>query len=146
MKNIYLAGSGIGQSMSPIINPGDKIYITKTAPNLLQRGDIIVFFYKKKLISHRIVRIFQDSILTKGDNTASYDTVINKKFILGRVVLVIGRFGNIHLDSKTAHFLKHYYLLCSLVSYYLPRLTYCIVLRMMIGRRMLLKLQQQKRA
>lgn len=59
-------------SMSPTINPGDLIITKKYNNSELNVGDIVTFYGKvnneKALITHRIVKINEEEVITRGDN------------------------------------------------------------------------------
>ncbi|MGN0629829.1 MAG: signal peptidase I, partial [Ruminococcus sp.] len=69
-KSIMMVTTG---SMEPSIHEGDYILIEKTAPELLDEGDIITFFSEDKAIygmpnTHRILEKSDDGgFITKGD-------------------------------------------------------------------------------
>lgn len=59
-------------SMSPTINPGDLIITKKINSTELKVGDVVTFYGKvnneRALITHRIVKIEEDTVTTRGDN------------------------------------------------------------------------------
>ncbi len=64
-------------SMTPEINPGDLIYVSKTSPEDVNKGDYIVFYsqepkYKGMLIVHMV-----DEVSTSGDARLFYTKGIN---------------------------------------------------------------------
>lgn len=66
-----------GYSMYPLFNPSDIVAISSVNRDF-KVGDIIVFFTStNKLIIHRIVFIYGNTILTKGDNNFWIDPVIS---------------------------------------------------------------------
>lgn len=75
-------------SMAPTIEIGD-IVIVKLSNNVKQ-DDIITYKEGNSLITHRIIKIDGDEIITKGDNNNTEDQPINKKDIVGKVVYIIG--------------------------------------------------------
>lgn len=60
----------VGHSMSPTLNPNDRILIS-FAPYFIRNpklGDIVVFVHKSKKIIKRIKMVKKDRYLVKGDN------------------------------------------------------------------------------
>ena len=80
-------------SMANTINIGDVI-IVKINSNY-EENDIIVYEKEKSYITHRIIEIKEDGIVTKGDNNNTEDEIINKEQILGKVIKVIPKVGTI---------------------------------------------------
>ena len=74
-------------SMENTIEVGD-IVITKldTPVNL---NDIIVFQENNYFITHRLITILDDKLITKGDANNSEDKAIEKKQVIGKVVVII---------------------------------------------------------
>lgn len=74
-------------SMENTIEVGD-IVITKldTPVNL---NDIIVFQENNYFITHRLITILDDELITKGDANNSEDKAIEKKQVIGKVVVII---------------------------------------------------------
>lgn len=72
-----------GNSMSPIIQSGDKVTITTSEQYCL--GDVLVFEYKEEgLLIHRLVDI-DNMFLCKGDNAFRLEDV-PKEDIVGKVI------------------------------------------------------------
>lgn len=88
--------SGRGNSMFPLIKPNDFIIIDKADKNI-SVGDIIAYETRPMfnplvisgLITHRVIKIDENYITTKGDNVARPDIPIKKSQITGKVVAVI---------------------------------------------------------
>lgn len=79
---VYRVGSG---SMNPVLKVGDYILIGKS--NKYKIGDIITYKNKSSYITHRIVYIDGKKIVTKGDSNNINDEFINKKNIVGKLLL-----------------------------------------------------------
>ena len=74
-------------SMSPLLKPGDCIFIQKVDPNLLKIGDLIVLNRESNLIIHRFFKVDQEGRYhTKGDNRTLCDPPVSAADILGIVV------------------------------------------------------------
>lgn len=78
---IYRVASG---SMEPTLNVNDIILIKKGD---YQIGDIITYYDEnKQFITHRIVFLDNEKVITKGDANETNDTPINEKDIIGKYV------------------------------------------------------------
>lgn len=95
-KNIELFGytffEVVSGSMAPAINVGDAI-IVRTIHYDINENDIITFSDNSEFITHRIISINGDIIVTKGDANNSVDKSIKKDAIIGKVVKIIPEFG-----------------------------------------------------
>lgn len=74
-------------SMSPTMEKGD-IVIIKIGDEIREK-DIITYKKENVFITHRIVKISEDSIIAKGDNNNTEDEPIKKDEIIGKVVFII---------------------------------------------------------
>lgn len=84
-------GAVLSGSMYPAIRPGDAIIITKDLKNLKPQ-DIMTYYDGSELITHRILKINGDNIITEGDanNTSDFKPVQIKNIIgvyLTRILL-----------------------------------------------------------
>ena len=70
-----------------IIKLGDEI----------REKDIITYKEENVFITHRIVEINEEAIITKGDNNNTEDEPINKNVVLGKVVFII---NNVEIWKK----------------------------------------------
>lgn len=78
-------------SMAEQINIDDVIIVKITKD--VKEQDIITYKVGKDFITHRIVKIEQDVIVTKGDANNVSDNPIDKSVVVGKVVKVIPRLG-----------------------------------------------------
>lgn len=74
-------------SMTDTIEIGD-IVIVKLDKNIKEE-DIITFWQEGSIVTHRIIEINGEEIITKGDNNNSKDKPIKKDDVIGRVVHII---------------------------------------------------------
>lgn len=82
---IYNIVSG---SMEPKVPVGSVIYVAKTAPEDIQKGDIIAFNSEESVIAHRVVEnhVVEGTFTTKGDANAEEDVRdIPYQDLVGRV-------------------------------------------------------------
>lgn len=61
-------------SMEPILNVGGILYYKEENINDFKEGDVLVYQLNDHIISHRIVKVLDNSFITKGDNNKSIDT------------------------------------------------------------------------
>mgnify|MGYP002515570437 FL=1 len=61
-------------SMEPILKVGGILYYKQENINNFKEGDVLVYQLNDHTISHRIVKVLDDSFITKGDNNKSIDT------------------------------------------------------------------------
>lgn len=80
----YVVASG---SMSGTIEVNDIIVVDIGAD--YKEDDIITFIDTKSFITHRVVKIEGDRVVTKGDVNQVNDEPINKNDVIGKVVLII---------------------------------------------------------
>lgn len=77
-------------SMSNIIEIGDVILVKLIEPNeTLSENEIVVFTQDTTLVTHRIIKINGDQIITKGDANNTQDDPISRGQIIGKVVKII---------------------------------------------------------
>jgi len=89
-------------SMSPAINTGDIILISKTNPEEIKEGDIITFREEKTFTTHRVIEIVNNSFKTKGDANEDPDAkIIKAEQIVGKVIFVIPFLGYLGYFVRT---------------------------------------------
>ncbi len=77
-------------SMSNTIEIGDVILVKLIEPNEpVSENEIVVFTQDTTLVTHRIIKINGDQIITKGDANNKEDDPITRKQIIGKVVKII---------------------------------------------------------
>ena len=77
-------------SMSNTIEIGDVILVKLIEPNeTLRENEIVVFTQDTTLVTHRIIKINGDQIITKGDANNTQDDPISRGQIIGKVVKII---------------------------------------------------------
>lgn len=86
-------------SMEKSIHTGDYIMIVKS--NNLRKGDVVTYKQEGYYVTHRIVKIEKDKIITKGDANNTEDKEIEVKDVIGKVVMK-GKLLNFIVDYKFA--------------------------------------------
>lgn len=100
----YVGGTIVSGSMIPNINIGDYV-IAKVNANY-DVNDVVMFKRETSYIAHRVIKINDKTILTKGDNNESEDPEIEKEKVVGPVVKVFKGLGNfITFLSKFKYFI-----------------------------------------
>ena len=101
-------------SMKPAINVSDLIIVKKDkSPNV---KDIITFKVGNDYITHRVVEVYKDTYVTKGDANNAKDDAITSDQIVGRVVKIIPNFGIIRKTFLNPLVLGTLLLTCFIIS------------------------------
>lgn len=79
-------------SMEPTIPTGSLVIVKKTPLHKVSTGDIITFPQGPLLVTHRVINVEPDHVMTQGDNNNTADSEPVKK-ILGRVILHLPKVG-----------------------------------------------------
>ncbi len=82
----------VSGSMAEAINVDDYIFI-KLKDKDFKEKDIITFKVDGEIITHRVMTIYGDEILTKGDANNDSDNIISYDDVIGKVVYVGKDFG-----------------------------------------------------
>lgn len=78
-------------SMANEINVDDIVIVKITTDT--KEGDVISYISESSVVTHRIVSIEGDKIVTKGDANNANDEPIERKDVIGKVVHVAARLG-----------------------------------------------------
>ena len=88
----YTGGAIVSGSMEPNIHIGD--YVIVDVNGKYNVGDVVMFKRGNVYIAHRVMNVYDDYIITKGDNNETEDVEIPKDSVVGPVVKVIRGFGS----------------------------------------------------
>lgn len=78
-------------SMADTINAGDWIIVKYQ--RTINLNDIITYEHKGDFITHRVVEVYKETFVTKGDFNNAKDEPINKKQVVGKVIKILPNFG-----------------------------------------------------
>jgi len=76
-----------GLSMFPFFLPGDEVFVVNIQNKKPKIGDVIFFHSRTGIVAHRILKIYEKEIVTKGDGLLKKDTPISFDDVLGVVVM-----------------------------------------------------------
>lgn len=88
----YAGGTIVSGSMEPNIKIGD--YVIVSVNGGYDVGDVVMFKRGNSYIAHRVIEVFDDGIITKGDANDTEDKKISKDDVVGPVIKVIKGLGN----------------------------------------------------
>ena len=88
----YAGGTIVSGSMEPNIKIGD--YVIVSVNGGYDVGDVVMFKRGNSYIAHRVIEVFDDGIITKGDANNTEDNKISKDYVVGPVVKFIKGLGN----------------------------------------------------
>ncbi|MBU3956716.1 signal peptidase I [Patescibacteria group bacterium] len=115
-----------GNSMHPLIKEGEKLLVEFGPFSRLSVGEIVVFFKKKKLVAHRIIKIKKnkkgDSYILKGDNLPRSKETLPRRSIVGKVTKIIHSDYITDLKKPKFRIINKFFLLYSLLNERLPLL------------------------
>lgn len=83
----------ISGSMENEININDYVFVKLT--DAVKKNDVISFYYNEDIVTHRIVQIDGEKIITKGDANNIIDNPITKEAVIGEVVFIGKGLGKI---------------------------------------------------
>lgn len=78
-------------SMWPILNQGDLVLIEGVAKEDIKVGDVIVWKNPQGFTIHRVVRLGEDTLVTKGDANFTEDEPVRYDDVIGRTYQLFGK-------------------------------------------------------
>ena len=91
-----------GASMLPTIWPGDVLTVRRLESEELQEGDVAVLRCGGRLITHRVIRKYGESVVVQGDAKLKADAPVRREDVFGSVVAVHRRGREVTVARKTA--------------------------------------------
>ena len=88
----YTAFSVVTGSMSPTLEIGDVIIVK--VDDDIKKDDIITYYKDDNFITHRVIEIRGDDIVTRGDSNNSTDSPVTRDMIVGKVVHTFSQAGS----------------------------------------------------
>lgn len=86
-------------SMEPAVGIGDLIVIH--SQNAYREGDVVTYLDGQRLVTHRIVEIKPNSLLTQGDANNTPDSPVDPEQVLGKMVLLLPNVGELARFLRT---------------------------------------------
>lgn len=90
-------------SMMPELEIGDLIIVKITDD--VKADDVITYKSENNFITHRIISIDNEMIITKGDANNTPDQEISKNSVVGKVIKTISGFGKVYYVATNIYFL-----------------------------------------
>ncbi len=111
-------------SMEPAIHEGSLCFINHNTPyEELHEGQVIAFKTGEMLVTHRIVRVDPDGIVTKGDANNTTDAAkVNKENYIGKNEAVLPFLGRLPLFAQSGS--GKYIMIFGFVAFLLVGLLY----------------------
>lgn len=92
-------------SMSPTMEPGDVVIVSKVNLGEIKEGDIITFKEGNNYITHRVIEVKRENdikFITKGDANKDPDQrTVNPEEVIGKVVFIIPKIGYLGIFVRT---------------------------------------------
>ncbi len=85
-----------GDSMLPLLRPGDAVRLQPAEPASLRRGQLVVLAIDGHLLTHRLLWQGPEGLVAKGDNREALDPPASPDSLVGRVIAI--ERGGRHLD------------------------------------------------
>ena len=86
----YPIASITSGSMWPVLKEGDLVFIEKVAKEELAIGDIVVWVNPKGFTIHRVVKLNEDTLVTRGDANFKDDPPVPYNDLVGRTYEILG--------------------------------------------------------
>ena len=77
-----------GDSMAPALQDGDQVEIIPADPSQLRPGELVTYVAGNQIITHRLVRVEEAAVITRGDNRGQDDPPVPLKQVLGKARLL----------------------------------------------------------
>lgn len=68
-------------------------YVLVKLNDKVNKDDIVTFYYNDSIVTHRIIELDEEKIITKGDANNTFDDPIKHSDLIGRVVYVGKEYG-----------------------------------------------------
>ena len=87
LKTPYPMAAISSNSMWPILKQGDIIFIKNIAPEDIKVDDVIVWQQEERgFVIHRVVKIKEDAIITRGDANTAEDPPVAFEKVVGKML------------------------------------------------------------
>ena len=92
----------ISGSMWPVLRRGDMVLIREIAEEDIKIGTVLIFNHNDGITIHRVIKLFGDTIVTRGDANTSDDDPITYADVVGENPVWLGRPAVIPLIGRLA--------------------------------------------
>jgi len=89
-----------GTSMSPFIQLGDYIFVKHEVQDSFSPGDVLVIIRENDIVTHRLINMFAEEYICKGDNTYISDPPVKREQIFGKVIAIEREGKRISMDER----------------------------------------------
>ena len=90
-----------GESMAPLIHPGDTVIIVYCQPDELRCGDLVLIRRENDLVTHRLIGRTDQGWITKGDGSPWADPLVKEDCLLGKAVAIESRGRRISFETRS---------------------------------------------
>ena len=105
----YIILSG---SMESVLTPGDFIIVKAHPYQTIKENDVVTFKVDDKIVTHRVVRLSNSGLTTKGDaNEVEDSNPITKKEYIGRLKVAVPYLGRIMIFLQKPYMIALYLVL-----------------------------------
>ena len=88
-----------GESMAPLLRPGDSVLVASCHPEELQIGDLVLIRREGDLVTHRLIGRTRQGWITKGDGSPWTDPPPAADHLLGKAVALESGGRRISFDT-----------------------------------------------
>lgn len=91
----------ISESMHPLLETGDTVYVRALNPQTARVGDIIIFEKQGIPITHRLLRAGPLPWMVKGDRALRADPPLHEGDLIGKVTRIHKRTTTVNLETRS---------------------------------------------
>lgn len=73
-------------SMWPVLEEGDLVFVKSIEPEDIKIGDVVIYTTEDGFIIHRVVKLRDKTLVTKGDANVNSDTPVEYDKVIGKTV------------------------------------------------------------
>ena len=88
LNSSYPVAAVSSNSMRPVLKKGDLIFVKGVEKEDIRVGDIVIYRVGENFIVHRVVKLEEGQLVTKGDANAIEDTPVSYDQVVGRLAKI----------------------------------------------------------